>query len=473
MQENKPELSRPAAASVSYILTAGIGKLAALLTLPFFTAHLGAAAFGRYALYLCYEGLLFAAAALGLGGAAVYRALQRYRGEENRLLSAALGLSLTVSLPLFFIAAFFLKSKLTPLLIALLFAQVTARIAFTLFGAKCRYLYRYRPICALNLIADIGAPLVGILLLSLFAIEERARIYAGAFVSIVLAAISLFSILKRGTRLFDREIWRYLLSLQLPLLPHYLSVAFMAEAARLSVERLLGSEALGAYSIAHSVGLALSILTVSIGGAFQPWILRKTAAGEHGRVAAAAEKLTLLLCTLSLLVILFAPELFSLLATEAYNAGLYAVPALCFTVPLSFLATVPICASLSAGRRGRISLCSLASALVQLLLCPALAVRFGLGGAAFGAFFSYLSFFLLHSVFLKKEQKGILNVKNCFLICISFALVGAMIPFLFPHFWLRIILAVLYLIATAAQALPLKSLILETKATSSAPRSAS
>ncbi len=463
MQENKPELSRPAAASISYILTAGIGKLATLLTLPFFTARLGAAAFGRYALYLTYEGLLFAAAALGLGGAAVYRALQRYRGEENRLLSAAFGLSLAVSLPLFAVAALLLKSKLTPLLISLLFLQVTARIAFTLFGAKCRYLYRYRPICVLNLIADIGAPLGGILLLSLFSIRESARIYAGACIAVLLGAISLFSILKRGARLFDKEIWRYLLSLQLPLLPHYLSVAFMAEAARLSVERLLGNEALGAYSIAHSVGLGLSILTVSLGGAFQPWILRKTAAGEHGRVSAAAEKLALLLCTLSLLVILFAPELFSLLATEAYSAGLYAVPALCFTVPLSFLATVPICASLSAGRRGAISLCSLVAALLQLLLCPALAMRFGLGGAAFGALFSYLSFFLLHSVFLKKEQKGILNVKNCFLICVSFAFVGALMPFLFPYFLLRIILAFLYLIATAVQAFPLRSLLLETR----------
>ena len=93
--------------------------------------------------------------------------------------------------------------------------------------------------------------------------------------------------------------------------------------------------------------------------------------------------------------------------------------------------------------------------------------RLGLGGAAFGTLFSYLSFFLLHSVFLEKEQKGILNVKNCFLICVSFALVGAMMPFLFPHFWLRIILAVLYLIATAAQALPFKSLILESKKTTS------
>ena len=465
MQENKTGLTRPAAASLFYTLTAAIGKAAAFIFLPFFTARLGAAAYGRYTLYLSYEGLLFAAASFGLGGAAVYRALQHYKGEEDRLLGAAYGLSLTVSLPIFCIAAFLLRKKLAPLLTVFLFLQVAARVAFTLFGAKCRYRYRYRPLCLMNLIGELGAPLLGMLLLLWLPIGERARIYAGVFFSVLQGLASLFSILHRGVRLYDKKIWHFLLSLQLPLLPHYLSVSLMAEAARLSVEHVLGSEALGAYAVAHSVGLALSLVTASLGGAFQPWILRKAAAGKHRRVAAAAEKITLLLCTLSLLVILASPELFSLLAPMSYGIGLYAVPALCFTVPLSFLATVPICASLSAGRRGRISLCSLASALLQLLLCPLLASRFGLGGAAFGTLFSYLSFFLLHSVFLGKEQKGILNVKNCFLICISFALVGAMMPLLFPHFWLRIILAVLYLIATTAQALPLRSLILESKKT--------
>ena len=100
MHPKKIELTRPAAASAAYTVTAAVGKAAALITLPFFTARLGAAAYGRYALYLCYEGLLFAIASLGLGGAAVYQALRRYRGQETRLLSAALGLSLCVSLPL-------------------------------------------------------------------------------------------------------------------------------------------------------------------------------------------------------------------------------------------------------------------------------------------------------------------------------------------------------------------------------------
>lgn len=463
MQASKTGLTRPAAASLFYILTAAAGKAAALVTLPFFTAHLGAEAFGRYALYLCYEGLLFSVAALGLGGAAVYRALQRYKGEEDRLLGAAFGLSLSVSLPLYVIAAFLLRSKLTPLLFAVLSLQVTARIAFTLFGAKCRYFYRYRPLCAMNLAADLGAPLLGILLLLWLPIGERARIFAGATFSILLGGISLFSVLRRGVRLFDKEIWRFLISLQLPLLPHYLSVAFMAEAARLSVERVLGSASLGAYAIAHSVGLALSLVTASLGGAFQPWILRKAAAGEHGRVARAAEQIALLLCTLSLLVILAAPELFSLLAPAGYAAGISAVPALCFCVPLSFLATVPICASLGAERRGAISLCSLAAAVSQLLLCPLLAARFGLSGASVGTLISYFLFFLLHAVSLKKEQKSIINVKNCFLICVSFATVGLLMPLLFPHPVLRIILAVLYLLASAAQAFPLRSLITEAR----------
>lgn len=461
MEIEKTELTRPAAASLFYILTAAVGKAAALITLPFFTARLGAAAFGRYALYLCYAGLLFSAASLGLGGAGIYRALQRFRTEENRLLGAAFGLSLCISLPLYLAAAFLLRGKLAPLFIGILFIEVTARVAFTLFGAKCRYFYRYRPICALNLIADLIAPLLGILLLIAFPIGESARIFAGAGLAVLIGILSLVSIFRQKIRLFDKEIWRFLLSLQLPLLPHYLSVSLMAEAGRLSVERVLGSEALGAYAVAHSVGLALSLITVSLGGAFQPWVLRKAAAGELTRVAKTAEQITLLLCTLSFLPILAAPEIFSLLAPDAYSIGTAAVPALCFTVPLSFLATVPICASLKSERRGTISLCSLTAAGTELLICPLLSARFGLGGASFGTLIAYFLFFLLHAAFLKKEQKTIVNVKSCFLICASFSAIGLLMPLLYPHFILRMILLFLYLLASAAQALPLRSMLLE------------
>ena len=459
MQIKKSRLARPAAASLSYLVTAAIGKAAALITLPFFTARLGAAGYGRYALYLCYEGIFFSIASLGLAGAGIYRALQRYPARENEVLLCAMGLSLCISLPLFLFGAFFLGGKLSPLLIAALFSEVTARVAFTLFGAKCRFRYRYLPLCLLNLCADLGAPLLSMLLLLWLPIGAEARIFSGAFVAIAIGAVSLISLLRRGVRGIDKELVRYLLSLQLPLLPHYLSVALMAEAARLCVERMLGSEALGAYAVAHSVGLALSLVTVSLGGAFQPWILRKAASGASDRVRSTTEQILLLLCTLTLPLILIAPEILSLLAPKAYAGGLAAIPALAFTVPLAFLATVPICASLSTERRWRISLASFFAAGIQLLLCPILTARFGLSGAAFGALISYFFFFLFHAVFLKKEQKQIINAKKCLLICLFFGAIGLSFSVLYPHPILRAILFFLYLFAALIQALPMRRLV--------------
>ncbi|MBQ8269170.1 MAG: oligosaccharide flippase family protein [Clostridia bacterium] len=461
MQPSKASLRRPVAASVSYTVTAAVGKAAALLTLPFFTARLGAAAYGRYALYLCYEGILFSVLSVGLGGAAIYRALQQYRGEENRLLASAFGLSLLVLLLCLPIALPLLIKRLAPDLCAVLFLQVLANVSFTLYGAKCRYTYRYRPICLLNLCAELLSPLLSMLVLLSLPIGERARIYVGAAVSVALGAFSLFALLKHRTRLFDKEMLRFLLSLQLPLLPHYLSLSLMAEAARLSVERVLGSEALGAYAVAHSVGLCLSLVTASLGGAFQPWVLRKSAAGEHARVSDATERITLLLLTVSLLPILAAPEIFSVLAPRDYLGGAAAVPALCFTVPLSFLSTAPILAKLGAGRRAAISLPSLFAALSQLAICPYLAARLGLFGAALGALISYFLFFLLHAATLKKEQKRIINANKCFLFCFLFAAVGLAVPILYPHAALRLLLFILYLPAALLELLSLKSILLE------------
>ncbi len=463
MQSKENRLTRPAAASVSYTITAAIGKAAALITLPFFTARLGAAAFGRYALYLCYEGLLFSAVSLGLGGAAVYRALDHFRGEENRLLGAALLLSLAAALVLLPVSALLLRERLSPLWIALLFLQTLSRLVFTLYGAKCRYLYRYRPLCAMNLLCDLGAPLIGIILLLLFPLGEGARILGGAIPAAIVGAISLRALLRGRRRLFDRKALRYLLSLQLPLLPHYLSMALMAEIGRLATERVLGSEALGAYAVAHSVGLALALVTGSLNGAFQPWVLRKARNGESALVASVTGRLTLLFCTLTLLPVLFAPEFFSILAPKTYAVGSAAVPALAFTVVLSFLATVPILAKLNEKKPLSVSLPSLGAALASLLLCPLFARLFGLYGCALGVILSYLLFFALHAATLQKEQKNVINVKNCFLIILPFLAFGLFTPILYPHLILRLILAFLYFCAALFQGFSLLPLLLEGK----------
>jgi O-antigen/teichoic acid export membrane protein len=185
------------------------------------------------------------------------------------------------------------------------------------------------------------------------------------------------------------------------------------------------------------------------------------AAGEQGRVAEATERIALLLLTLSLLPILAAPEIFSLLAPKAYLGGTAAVPALCFTVPLSFLSTVPILEKLGAGRRSAISVPSLLAALALLALSPYLATRYGLFGAALGTLISYFLFFLLHAVTLKKEKKKIINAKKCFLFCILFSVVGLTATVLYPHPMLRLLLFLLYLPASALQLLSLKSTLLE------------
>ena len=458
--------TRPAAASFFYTLTAALGKIAALITLPFFTARLGASAFGQYALYLCYEGLLFSAVSLGLGGAAVYRALDRFRGREDRLLGTALLLSLSAALVLFPACAVLLRKKLAPLWIVILLLQAAARLIFTLYGAKCRYLYRYRTLCIMNLFCDLGAPTFSAVLLLLFPLGVGGRILGGAIPAIAVGALSLLLLLRNAKKIFDKEALRYLLSLQLPLLPHYLSMALMAEVGRLAVEHVLGSEALGAYAVAHSVGFALALLTGSLSGAFQPWVLRKARAGEAARVSEIAERLALLLCALSLLPALAAPELFSVLAPKAYGIGTAAVPALALTVPLSFLAAVPILAKLSAENRLAVSLPSLICALCSLLLCPILARRLGLYGGSIGVIFSYLLFFFLHAATVPKSEKSIINAKNCFLIILPFCIVGLSIPVLYPYPILRLLLFLSYLLASALLGIELLPRIAERKGAS-------
>ena len=371
--KGKTEIRLPAKAGAWYVAASLLIKLCGMATTPYFTRVMSPDEYGTYSLYMSWIAMLSILTTLGLGGSAIYRGMQKFDSEGNRLLSSTLGLALC-SLAVFSVTALFFPSGASNLLglpkrlVYILIFQIAFDTVIALYLARCRYLYGYRAVIAIN----IGSALLSLALsLALSRIyEPTATLRALALLgSTALFAIPIaIMIFLKDMRLFSRKIWGFLLRFNLPLLPHLLACSLMSNLDKVMISRVAGEKSLASFSVAYSLGAGVNFVMVGLGSALSPWIMRKIAQGAQKKVAQVSLKLTCLMAIGAVAILTLAPELFALLAPSSYFSALPSVYPITICAEVSFIGSVTATGLIRAERTALLSLCSAVGAAVNILL---------------------------------------------------------------------------------------------------------
>lgn len=336
MQDNTHEivhkphrLRLPARASLWYTVSSIIARGAAMLATPIFTRLLSAEEYGLFPLYSSWLSLFSVVLTLEITGGVTQRGLQR-EADRGELLSSALGL-VTVCCATGSVMYILLHRQVnamtglsTPTTLLLLLNVALSAIS-SLHTSLCRYKYRYKSIAAFNVATAIASPLLALLLIKLTPLRQSARIIASVAVCAACALPHLYTILYTSRRVFSARVWGYLFRSALPLLPHYLAAAAIPRVGELALSALFGRAAVAKYSVATSLGMALTMLTGGILGALIPWILRRLHSGEERSVRSIVSLCTGLICLSALGMLALMPEAMSILATREYSLALPAV----------------------------------------------------------------------------------------------------------------------------------------------------
>lgn len=382
--KRQPTLKLPARAGIWNIISALVARGVGVVGTPIFTRLLTPTEYGLYPLYVTWLGVFTSVITLGLTSGAILRGLQRYEGRRVEFLSAAMGLFLTVFgvgavLILTFSEGISRLTGLSTYLYGMILSEIllSGIIAFML--ARQKYEYRYRASALINILSAIGTPVVSVLLVRYTPYHAEARIIGSLLVSAAIAIPLFYKMMRGHAKLYDGGIWRYLLSVSLPLMPHLLSSSLILRASEMVIARTHGSAALGKYSVAMSLGLALTVLTNGLGQVFAPWVLRKI---REGRVELAREYVMLAvrgLVLTALLVLSVAPELLAILTPPAYHDSLPAVYPLMLSTVAMFVSNVSMSGGMYYERNARASLptvlVAIISSLVAALLLPRLDYR--------------------------------------------------------------------------------------------------
>ena len=376
--KNRYRLSLPVRASFWYTAAAVLERGAALIFTPFFTRLLTPSEYGVYSLYTSFMGIFTVFITLELSGNVVYRGLSRFRGREAEFMRAALGV-ISLSALLFAVMLSALGNQLSAITglsrqtLSFLAIQVYLNGIVNLYTARERYRYRYGRAILPNLAISVISPALAFAITRFFGVGAPSRIYSFIVVTALIALPLAASVMEGGVR-FSADALKFVYSVSLPLLSHFVAASVSAQAGRAIVGIFRGEGELAVYSVVFSLGFVFSLVTGGLLSSLSPWISQKLSHG--GNAASSSVKavhntvggLMPPVCIASLIFLCFSREALFILAPSEYQAALLCIVPITLFVLLSFVLAVQTSIILYYDAGAMMSAASVASALLNLSL---------------------------------------------------------------------------------------------------------
>ena len=428
------KINLPAAASLWYSIANMISRGATFIFTPLFTRTLPPSEYGIYSLYTSYMGIFTVITTLELSGNAAYLGLSKFeRSEKDKFISSALGLQIFLSALAFTVYIIFRDginsaTSLSSPLTLLLLLQIFINSAEGLYFAKKRYSYNYKPVTLINTASGLLSPLLALIMIR-SGVGGVARIIAPLAVSCAFTLPIILKLIVKGKRLYAKEVWKFLISVCLPMLPYYLSLSVIAQNDKIIIAKMLGSAAVGKYSVAYSTGYVLSLMTGGLALGLAPWIIRKLKLWEIKKITNTLSTSMSTVCALTLLFLTLVPEVFGLLAPAEYKDALSVIYPVSASVVFAFLSSLLTSFILHFNKPRILLRNALVSALLSVALSLVFIRNFGYIGGACSTFISYFILFTLNLSSSKRLSGE--NIINTFTLIKNISLLLFFSPLLY------------------------------------------
>ena len=294
-------------------------------------------------------------------------------------------------------------------------------------------------------------PIFGIVGIKLFPDDKAvAKTIFCNIPTVTVGIISCFIIFIRGKSFYNKEIWKYALKFNLPLVPHYLSNIILSQSDRIMISKILNEAYAGMYSIAYMISSLINGIFTAINSAWTPFVYKNLKAN---RIKKISENTNILIDVISVIcvgVVLIAPEVIKILAPSEYYSAVWAVPPVCIGMYFSFIYTLFGKLEFYHKKNLFIMVATTAAAILNIILNLIFIPIFGYIAAGYTTAIGYFALAIGHYIFMKKiDKRKIYNIK--FIIKISIVVVISIfsIIFLYDYVLIRygIILVALIILA--------------------------
>lgn len=336
-------LSLPVKASVAFVLCSFFQRGISTITTPIFTRLLTTEEFGYYTIFNSWLEIVGVFSTLKLSGSVFTQALVKFDGRRDELTSSTASLGTVVTLIvlgiyLLFRGFFNELMDTTTMIMVCIFLASWSTLMFELWAVQLRVQYKYKPLVALTIISSVLKPVAGICaILCTDHYKAEARIISLVAVEIVVYSWLFVLFLKRSRTFFNKDLWKYSLSLNIPLIPHYLTRVILNQSDRLMIKEMVSYDAAGIYGLAHSLAWLLTLITSSLMNTLNPWFFQKIKDNDTKRIGSVSYAVIALVGACGLAVTAVSPEIVRIFAPKEYYEAIWAIPPLVASVFFMFI----------------------------------------------------------------------------------------------------------------------------------------
>lgn len=424
-------------ASIWYTICNIVQKGIALLSTPIYTRIMSTDQYGLYTIYQSWYSIIMIFATLNLFYSAYITGLVKYSHDRSRLTSSMQGLCTLITAVIFgfYICAYKQWNSILGLPLGIMiamFIQLLCEPALTFWSAYQRYTYKYKPVIAITLLCSFLSTAIGVLSVLTVKHKAEARVFSYVAVQSIAGIICYIVNLRNGKSLYHKEYWKYSLKFNIPLIPHYLSYTVLNQSDRIMIGSIIGQAEAAIYSVAYTIAMMMQIVTTAISNAFTPFTYQAIKEKRFEEIRVTYNFLLLLVSCLSILIMLFAPEVIKIFAAKQYADAIWIIPPV--SVSVYFLFLYPLFSSVEFYYESTkfIMIASSIGAALNIILNSIFITKFGYFAAGYTTLVCYIVFSLAHYLFYKKllkkhlpEVKELYDIK--FIIVLSLFMLASMI----------------------------------------------
>lgn len=438
--EKYNSLSVQLRATVWFFICSVLQKGISVITTPVFTRLLSAAEYGQYSVFNTWLSIISVIVTLQLAGGVYTMGIVKFKEEERVFTSSLQGLNLTLCL-VWTIAYIVFRDfwnalfSLTTVQMLAMLVMIWASASFIFWMTTQRNAYRYRALVAVTLAVSLGKPVVGIFFVIHAQDKVTARILGLMLVEVIAYSGFFASQMRKGKTFFSKKFWRYAIFFNLPLIPHYLSGSILASSDRIMIQKMVGDEQAGTYSLAYSVSMIMTMVNEALNKTMSPWLYQRMRKKDYSSMFKVVYPSLFLIACANLLLIAVAPEIVTLFAPKEYYEAIFVIPPIAMSVYANYLYLCFAPFEFYFEKRMWTTVGTLTSATVNILLNYTLIDFYGYYAAGYTTLFCYLLNSTMHYFFMRKVCKRYLDdirpysPKRLLLISSAFVITGfAYIP---------------------------------------------
>ena len=435
-------------ASFWFLLCSFFQRGIAVISTPIFTRMMTTAEYGEFSVFYSWYGIITILVTFNLFFGVYVRGLVTYDEKKESFTSAMEGLMLVLIIAWFGIYLVF-QNKVNRLLglttfqIVLMFIIIWTNGVFNFWAAYQRVVLRYKKLVILSMTTSILMPILQIIFMQFVDNKVNARIIGMLTVSIIFYPVLFISHMKKGKVFFNKQIWRYALSFNIPLLPHYFSQTILNSADRIMIKDMIGADQAGIYSLAYSISQIMTVFNSALMQTIEPWLYKKIKNDETENIKSVAYPAFIIVALANIVLIALAPEAVSIFAPGEYKEAIWIIPPVAMSVFFTFTYTFFAVFEFYYKKTQYITAATLVGAVINIILNYIFIDIFGYFAAGYTTLICYILYSLFHYLFMKKlikenlEDREIYDSKVLFTIIGIFVIIGFLLMLTYKHVYIR------------------------------------